>query len=75
MVIEPYQMLGEIKEDLADVLGVDVVGLRHPRTMFGFRNDGGYVFNTIHNVQPLTPIENLLAMYETVRDCGRYPLN
>ena len=41
-VIEPYKMLGEIKDDLADALGVDVVGLRHPRTMFGFRNDGGW---------------------------------
>ena len=41
-VIEPYQMLGEIKDDLAGALGVDVVGLRHPRTMFGFRNDGGW---------------------------------
>lgn len=40
-----------------------------------FGPGGGYVFNTIHNVQPLTPIENLLAMYETVRKCGRYPLN
>jgi uroporphyrinogen decarboxylase len=40
-----------------------------------FAPGGGFVFNTIHNVQPLTPIENLLAMYETVRDCGRYPLN
>ncbi len=41
-VIEPYQMLGEIGDDLADALGVDVVGLRHPRTMFGFRNDGAW---------------------------------
>ena len=41
-VIEPYQMLGEIKDDLANALGVDVVGLRHPRTMFGFRNDGAW---------------------------------
>jgi hypothetical protein len=41
-VIEPYQMLGEIATDLADALGVDVVGLRHPRTMFGFRNDGAW---------------------------------
>ncbi|MFN8468759.1 MAG: uroporphyrinogen decarboxylase family protein [Caldilineaceae bacterium] len=40
-----------------------------------FGPGGGYVFNTIHNVQPLTPIENLVAMYETVRECGRYPLN
>lgn len=33
---------------------------------------GGFVFNTVHNVQPNTPIENVLAMYETVREYGRY---
>ncbi|MFH1475923.1 MAG: uroporphyrinogen decarboxylase family protein [Verrucomicrobiota bacterium] len=35
---------------------------------------GGFVFNPIHNVQAQTPIANLLALYETVRECGRYPL-
>lgn len=40
-----------------------------------FGPGGGFVFNTIHNVQPQTPIENVLAMYETVRDYGRYPLS
>lgn len=39
-----------------------------------FGPGGGYVFNTIHNVQPKSPIENVLAMYETVREYGRYPL-
>jgi uroporphyrinogen-III decarboxylase len=39
-----------------------------------FGPGGGYVFNTIHNVQPQTPVENLLAMYEAVRETGRYPL-
>jgi hypothetical protein len=37
-VVEPYQMLGEIAPDLADALGVDVVGLGGPKTMFGFEN-------------------------------------
>lgn len=37
-VIEPYQMLGEIDSKLADALGVDVVGVMGPRTMFGFEN-------------------------------------
>ncbi len=37
-VVEPYQMLGEIAPDLQDALGVDVVGLAGPRTMFGFEN-------------------------------------
>jgi uroporphyrinogen-III decarboxylase len=33
---------------------------------------GGFVFNTIHNVQSGTPVENVLAMYETVKEAGRY---
>ncbi len=37
-VVEPYQMLGEIAPDLLDALGVDVVGLGGPKTMFGFEN-------------------------------------
>jgi uroporphyrinogen decarboxylase len=36
---------------------------------------GGFVFNTTHNVQARVPTENLLALYEAVREYGRYPLN
>jgi hypothetical protein len=32
------------------------------------------VFNPIHNVQPQTPVENLLAMFDTLRESGSYPL-
>ena len=32
-----------------------------------FARGGGYVFNPIHNVQQGVPVENLLAMYETVQ--------
>jgi len=28
------------------------------------------VFNPIHNIQPTTPVENVLAMFETVREVG-----
>ena len=37
-VIEPYQMLGEIADDLAEALAVDVVGFSGPRSLFGFPN-------------------------------------
>jgi len=37
-VVEPYQMLGDIAPDLADALGVDVVGLGGRHTLFGFEN-------------------------------------
>ncbi len=33
-----------------------------------FAPGGGFVFGTVHNVQPPTPVENLLAMYETVAE-------
>jgi uroporphyrinogen-III decarboxylase len=36
---------------------------------------GGFVFNPVHNVQSRAPIANILAMYETVRESGRYPLH
>ncbi|MFQ6067041.1 MAG: uroporphyrinogen decarboxylase family protein [bacterium] len=39
-----------------------------------FGPGGGFVFNAIHNIQARTPVENVLAMFETVRDCGHYPL-
>ena len=39
-----------------------------------FGKGGGFVFNTIHNVQSGTPVENLIAMYETLRECGDYPI-
>ncbi len=37
-----------------------------------FAPGGGFVFNTIHNIQADVPAENLLAMYETVLNCGKY---
>jgi len=33
-----------------------------------FAKDGGFVFNTVHNVQANVPIENLVAMMEGIRE-------
>ena len=33
-----------------------------------FSKDGGYVFNTIHNIQANTPIENIAAMVDAVKE-------
>ena len=33
-----------------------------------FRKGGGFVFNAIHNIQARTPIENVLAMFETLKE-------
>ncbi|MCX6996705.1 MAG: methyltransferase [Kiritimatiellaeota bacterium] len=51
-VIEPYQMLGEIDEELRQALSLDVVGI-HPRgNMFGFPNEGWKPF-TMHDGTPV----------------------
>jgi hypothetical protein len=39
-VVEPFQMLGEIKPDLLDAVGADVVPLGSRKTFFGFMNEG-----------------------------------
>ena len=33
-----------------------------------FGQDGGYVFNSIHNIQAKVPPENVVAMFNAVRD-------
>lgn len=33
-----------------------------------FANNGGFVFNSIHNVQAKTPIENIVAMIDAVKE-------
>jgi hypothetical protein len=54
-VTEPYQMLGEIKPDLVDALGIDVVGLGKPKNMFGFRNEGWKPWTTFEGSPVLVP--------------------
>jgi hypothetical protein len=39
-----------------------------------FAPGGGFVFNTIHNIQQGTPPENIAAAYDTARVAGRYPI-
>ena len=34
---------------------------------------GGFVFNSVHNIQPGVPVGNVLAMYEAIREHGAYP--
>ena len=33
---------------------------------------GGFVFNTIHNIQAEVPAENIIAMWETLKKYGKY---
>ncbi|MGC8837719.1 MAG: uroporphyrinogen decarboxylase family protein [Anaerolineae bacterium] len=42
------------------------------RRLRDFMPGGGFVFATVHNIQPNVPPENLIAMFETVRTYGAY---
>jgi len=33
-----------------------------------FHRDGGFVFNTVHNIQANVPVENMVAMFDAIRE-------
>jgi uroporphyrinogen decarboxylase len=39
-----------------------------------FAPGGGYVFASVHNIQPQVPPQNVVALLETARDYGAYPI-
>ncbi len=55
-IIEPYQMLGEIDGELRDVLGIDVLGVLGPKTMFGFENRNFKPFTMFDGTEVLVPV-------------------
>ena len=42
------------------------------RRLHDFMPGGGFVFNTVHNIQGNVPAENIMAMWETLREYGVY---
>jgi hypothetical protein len=49
----PFGTPGQVRAEVAERVRV-------------FNQGGGFVFNTIHNIQANTPTENMLALFETV---------
>ena len=39
-----------------------------------FAPGGGFIFNAIHNIQARTPVENVRALFEALREYGAYPI-
>ncbi|HLV45365.1 MAG TPA: hypothetical protein VKY39_10425, partial [Aggregatilineales bacterium] len=54
-IIDPFQNLGEIKPDLADALGVDVVGIWPRKGLFGFENTGWKEWEAFDGTPVLVP--------------------
>jgi uroporphyrinogen-III decarboxylase len=49
----PFGTPDEVREETAERLGI-------------FSKGGGYIFNPIHNIQAPTPVENIVAMFDSV---------
>ena len=45
-ICEPYQMLGEVEEDLLNAIGIDVQPIFPQRTLFGFQNEDWKPYTT-----------------------------
>ncbi len=71
-VVEVYQMLGEIGPDLMEALGVDVVGLPPPTSMFGFPYEGWKPWTTFDGTPVLVP-ESFNTEPEPNGDILMYP--
>lgn len=71
-VIEPYQMLGEIDDDLREALGIDVMSVSAPKTMFGFANRGWKPFTLFDGTDVLVP-EDFRVTKDTERNLLIYP--
>jgi uroporphyrinogen-III decarboxylase len=54
----PYGTPREVKDEV----------LRHCEI---FAKDGGFVFNTVHNIQADVPVENIAAMIEAVQEFNK----
>lgn len=54
-VVEPYQMLGEVENDLMDVIGIDVIGIGGKNNMFGIPNENWRPIKTFWNQEVLVP--------------------
>ena len=35
---------------------------------------GGFIFGSVHNIQPHVPPENIVALFDAAREFGRYPI-
>jgi uroporphyrinogen decarboxylase len=53
----PFGSVDEVRSEVVENLQI-------------FGKDGGYILAPCHNLQPITPVENILAMYETAYEEG-----
>jgi len=58
----PFGTLAEIRDQVRERIQI-------------FGPGGGFVFNPIHNIQGDVSVDRLMAMFQAVREYGKYPLS
>jgi uroporphyrinogen decarboxylase len=53
----PFGSIEDVRKEVADNISILGAG-------------GGYILAPCHNIQPVTPVENVIAMYETALELG-----
>lgn len=72
-VIEPFQMLGEVDEELQQIIGIDVVGAEGRNNMFGVYNHAPFkTFKTFWGQEVLLP-SGFNTTYDTNGDLLIHP--
>jgi len=73
-VVETYQMLGEVKDDLYNALGIDTVSLHGTGSMFGYPS-ADFKEWKFHDGTPLLVPEGFNTEYDASGDLFQYPEN
>jgi len=83
--MEPERLKGEYGDRLSFWGGIDAIGVlpfgtpedvaeEVRRKMRVFAPGGGFILNTIHNIQPVVPVENIIALFDAAHKFGQYPI-
>jgi len=72
-VIEPYQMLGEVDQELIDAMGIDVIGAWGKNNMFGIYNHGPFAEYHTHWGQKVLVPEGFRTTKDDKGDDLIYP--
>ncbi len=83
--MEPLELKARYGKDLTFWGGIDTqhvllrgnpsdVSCAVRETLAALAPGGGYILAAVHNIQPGVPPGNVLAMYDTAREMGVYPL-
>lgn len=83
--MEPWRLKKEFGKNITFFGGIDVQRLLPygkpeeikkavKETIQVYAPGGGYILGPSHNIEPDTPVENIVAMYEAALEYGNYPL-